>query len=103
MTGDMTSVPLRAKDRWTSARMQQGRVLLDTDWNLDLDGPARDARQLAADAIGPAGVPTSRQRSRASSCGWSQNSCIEFSLALAISAFSSRSTTCVALSFENIR
>ena len=57
MTGDMTSVPLRAKDRWTSARMQQGRVLLDTDWNLDLDGPARDARQLAADTIGLAGVP----------------------------------------------
>jgi len=57
MTGDMTSVPLRAKDRWTSARMQQGRVLLDTDWNLDLDGPARDTRQLAVDAIGPAGVP----------------------------------------------
>lgn len=57
MTGDMTSVPLRAKDRWTAARMQQGRVLLDTDWNLDLDGPARDARQLAADTIGPAGVP----------------------------------------------
>lgn len=57
MTGDMTSVPLRAKDRWTAARMQQGRVLLDTDWNLDLDGPARDARQLATDTIGPAGVP----------------------------------------------
>jgi hypothetical protein len=57
MNGDMTSVPLRAKDRWTSARMQQGRVLLDTDWNLDLDGPARDSRQLAADTIGPAGVP----------------------------------------------
>ena len=57
MTGDMTSVPLRAEDRWTSARLQQGRVLLDTDWNLDLDGPARDARRLAADTIGPAGVP----------------------------------------------
>jgi len=57
MTGDMTSVPLRAKDRWTAARMQQGRVLLDTDWNLDVDGPARDARQLAIDTVGPAGVP----------------------------------------------
>ncbi len=57
MTGDMTSVPLRAKDRWTAARMQQGRVLLDTDWNLDLDGPGRDARQLATDTIGAAGVP----------------------------------------------
>jgi len=57
MTGDFTSVPLRATDRWTAARMQQGRVLLDTDWNLNLDGPARDERQLALDAIGPAGVP----------------------------------------------
>lgn len=57
MTGDMTSVPLRADDRWTTARMQQGRVLLDTDWNLNLDGPARDSRRLAADTIGPAGVP----------------------------------------------
>ena len=57
MTGDFTSVPLRATDRWTAARMQQGRVLLDTDWNLNLDGPARDERQLTLDAIGPAGVP----------------------------------------------
>ena len=57
MTGDFTSVPLRATDRWTAARMQQGRVLLDNDWNLNLDGPARDERQLALDAIGPAGVP----------------------------------------------
>ena len=57
MTGDFTSVPLRDADRWTSARMQQGRVLLDTDWNLNLDGAERDARQLALDAIGPAGVP----------------------------------------------
>ena len=57
MTGDFTSVPLRDADRWTAARMQQGRVLLDTDWNLNLDGPARDSRQLALDAIGPAGVP----------------------------------------------
>ncbi|MFR9778046.1 DUF6519 domain-containing protein [Micromonospora sp. MS34] len=57
MTGDVTSVPLRATDRWTAALMQQGRVLLDTDWNLVVGGPARDARQLARDAIGPAGVP----------------------------------------------
>jgi hypothetical protein len=57
MTGDFTSVPVRDTDRWTGARMQQGRVLLDTDWNLNLDGPGRDARQLARDTIGPAGVP----------------------------------------------
>jgi len=57
MTGDFTSVPLRSPDRWTAARMQQGRVLLDTDWNLTVDGTARDARALARDAIGFAGVP----------------------------------------------
>ncbi|MEV6489100.1 DUF6519 domain-containing protein [Actinoplanes sp. NPDC051633] len=56
MTGDFTSVPLRAADRWTAARMQQGRVLLDTDWNLTIDGAARETRSLARDAIGFAGV-----------------------------------------------
>jgi hypothetical protein len=57
MTGDFTSVPLRASDRWMSARMQEGRVLLDTDWNLNIDGPARDTRELVSDTIGPCGVP----------------------------------------------
>lgn len=57
MTGDFTSVPLRASDRWTAARLQQGRVLLDTDWNLALDGAARDVQELVRDAIGAAGVP----------------------------------------------
>ena len=57
MTGDFTSVPLRSADRWTAARMQQGRVLLDTDWNLTIDGTAREARSLARDTIGFAGVP----------------------------------------------
>ncbi|MDQ6725717.1 MAG: DUF6519 domain-containing protein [Actinomycetota bacterium] len=57
MTGDFTSVPLRSTDRWNAVRLQQGRVLLDTDWNLNVDGPARDERELALDVIGPAGVP----------------------------------------------
>ncbi|HZK05320.1 MAG TPA: DUF6519 domain-containing protein [Actinomycetaceae bacterium] len=57
MTGDFTSVPLRPEDRWTSARMQQGRVLLDTDWNLNIDAAARETRSVARDAIGFAGVP----------------------------------------------
>lgn len=57
MTGDFTSVPLRPEERWTSARMQQGRVLLDTDWNLNIDAAARETRSLARDAIGFAGVP----------------------------------------------
>jgi hypothetical protein len=56
MTGDYTKVPLRTADRWTGARMQQGRVLLDHEWNLNLDAAARTARGAAADVIGPAGV-----------------------------------------------
>ncbi|MGW3660091.1 hypothetical protein ACWD6R_32600 [Streptomyces sp. NPDC005151] len=57
MTGDYTSLPLRADDRWTGARMQQGRVLLDGDYNLTADGASRENQTLAAAAIGPAGVP----------------------------------------------
>jgi hypothetical protein len=57
VTGDFTSPPLRETDPWTGARLQQGRVLLDGDWNLNVDASARERRQLALDAIGPAGVP----------------------------------------------
>ena len=57
MTGDFTSAPLRDGDPWTGARLQQGRVLLDGDWNLNIDAAARDRQRLALDTIGPAGVP----------------------------------------------
>jgi hypothetical protein len=57
VTGDFTSVPLRGSDQWTGARLQQGRVLLDGDWNLNLDAAERERQHLALDAIGPAGVP----------------------------------------------
>jgi hypothetical protein len=56
VTGDFTSAPLRAADPWTGARLQQGRVLLDGDWNLNLDAAARDRQRLALETIGPAGV-----------------------------------------------
>ena len=56
MNGDYTKVPLRRDERWTGARMQEGRVLLDHDWNLNRDAAARATSELAADAIGPAGV-----------------------------------------------
>ena len=56
MTGDYTKVPLRREERWTGARMQQGRVLLEHDWNLNVDAAARATRQAARDAIGWAGV-----------------------------------------------
>ena len=51
MTGDYTKVPLRASDRWTGARMQQGRVLLDHDWNVNLDAAARFTRDAVRDVI----------------------------------------------------
>jgi hypothetical protein len=57
MIGDYTKVPLRAADRWTGARMQQGRVLLDHEWNLNLDASARRAQREILDAIGRYGVP----------------------------------------------
>ena len=56
MSGDYTKVPLRREERWTAARMQQGRVLLDHDWNLNVDAAARGTRHVAADLIGAAGV-----------------------------------------------
>jgi hypothetical protein len=47
---------MRDGDAWTGARLQQGRVLLDGDWNLNIDAAARERRHLALEAIGPAGV-----------------------------------------------
>ncbi|MFI0445509.1 hypothetical protein [Actinomadura sp. 6N118] len=57
MTGDYTKVPLREADRWTGARMQQGRVLFDHDWNLNLDAAARTAADTVRDVVGGNGVP----------------------------------------------
>ena len=57
MTGDYTKVPLRPDERWTGARLQQGRVLLDHEWNLNLDATARALADTARDTIGAAGVP----------------------------------------------
>jgi hypothetical protein len=56
MNGDYTSVALRREDRWTGTLMQQGRVLLDHDWNLNVEAAARASRRLAADTVGAAGV-----------------------------------------------
>ncbi|MEU4998019.1 DUF6519 domain-containing protein [Streptomyces sp. NPDC021622] len=58
MTGDYTKVPLRDAERWTGARMQQGRVLLDHEWNLNVDAAARAAADAFRDLVGPpGGVP----------------------------------------------
>ncbi len=56
MTGDYTKVPLRHDERWESAPNQEGRALLDHELNLDAAASIRRDQNLAADAIGPAGV-----------------------------------------------
>lgn len=57
MSGDYTSVPLRPNGpQWLSTKMQQGRVLLDGDWNLNIDAAERERAGLAAAVIGDAGV-----------------------------------------------
>jgi hypothetical protein len=57
MTGDFTSVPLRPDGtQWIGARMQQGRVLLDGDWNLNVDADQRERQSLTVATIGEAGV-----------------------------------------------
>lgn len=57
MTGDYTKVPLREDERWTGARIQEGRVIVEHELNLNLDAAARALQRTAAAAIGPAGVP----------------------------------------------
>jgi hypothetical protein len=56
MTGDYTKVPLRHDERWTGARLQQGRVLVEHEWNLNVDATARALAATARDLVGPAGV-----------------------------------------------
>ena len=57
MSGDYTSVPLRPNGpQWLATKLQQGRVLLDGDWNLNIDAAERERAGLAAAVIGEAGV-----------------------------------------------
>lgn len=56
MTGDYTKVPLRQDERWTGARLQQGRVLVEHEWNLNLDATTRALADAARDVVGSGGV-----------------------------------------------
>lgn len=56
MTGDYTRVPLRPAERWTGSRLQQGRVLVEHEWNLNLDATTRALADTARDVVGAAGV-----------------------------------------------
>ncbi len=55
MTGDYTKVPLRADERWTFAPIQQARVLLEHESNLNLAAIGRARADEIVDVVGPAG------------------------------------------------
>ena len=57
MRGDYSRFTYDSKKHYSSVRMQQGRLQLDSDWNEAQDIRLHHERMLALDAIGPAGAP----------------------------------------------
>jgi hypothetical protein len=57
MKGDFTRLTFKRRKRYSSVRMQQGRVQLDADWNEQLDISTYFHRGALEDSLGPAGGP----------------------------------------------
>ena len=57
MSGDYTRNTFRPGRHFTGVRQQQGRVLLDADWNEEIDIRHHLQRTALIDGIGRAGVP----------------------------------------------
>jgi|GEM_PF-2440767 len=57
LQGDFSRSPFNRRKRYSSVRMQQGRVQLDSDWNEQADILEQRIRAGTADLIGPAGAP----------------------------------------------
>src|SRR3954462_3766331 len=57
MRGDFTRFTFRPDKRYTSVRMQQGRVQLDADWNEQIDIQVYQQQAAAAAFIGGSGAP----------------------------------------------
>src|SRR5687768_2019774 len=57
MHGDFTRFAFDAAKQYSSVRMQQGRVLLDAEWNEQIDIEQFRARLALRDVIGCCGVP----------------------------------------------
>lgn len=60
MKGDFSRRTFSARKGYSRVLMQQGRVLLDADWNEQADIFVDAARDLAYDIIGPVGGPARR-------------------------------------------
>lgn len=59
MTGDISRSTHRPGNHYSSVRLQQGRVLLDADWNEQADLTRHVERVTGRDVIGPTGAPRS--------------------------------------------
>ena len=57
MRGDFSKLPFNPKKHFSSVRMQQGRVLLDSDWNEQVDIQGHLSETTHADIIGQSGGP----------------------------------------------
>jgi hypothetical protein len=57
MKGDFSRLTFNPRKRYSSVRMQQGRLLLEADWNEQLDIEEHDQRTERIDVIGQTGVP----------------------------------------------
>ncbi len=55
--GDYSRGTFEPHKRYSSVRMQQGRVLLDADWNAAMDLLASRTRTETRDVVGPSGGP----------------------------------------------
>ena len=57
MQADFSRVRFDRAKHYSGVRQQQGRVLLDADWNEQLDIDDHHDRTTARDVIGPTGAP----------------------------------------------
>lgn len=57
MKGDFSRSTHRAANRYSSVRLQQGRVLLDAEWNEQVDLSLHRERTAVSDIVGVSGVP----------------------------------------------
>ena len=57
MKGDISRSTYRAANHYSSVRLQQGRVLLDAEWNEHADIGHHVDRTTTVDVVGPTGAP----------------------------------------------
>lgn len=79
-TFDISRINFDAKKHYKSVRMQQGRVLIDDDWNENERIENEDERQTKVDIIGPFGSPDDGFRIAEPSAGFNNGGVIDFGI-----------------------